>query len=347
MATATAEPPTRSTPGATVRVVHRSGAGAIDHDWPADRIAEAIRDAEGTTWVDVLDPGPDSSQTEALFRDVFGFHPLAIDDALRESHAPKIDDWDRDLYIVFHALDYDPAKGELNLREIDCFLARNYLVTFHAEPLALLERLRQAIARDGGDRLGRGPDHLLYNVMDYGIHDYMKVIDSLDDAIDDAQDEVFRRPTPRTLRDIFRIRRAALRLYRVLSPLREVLNRLARDEYPQIDAPDRVYFRDLYDHLVSLRDVADGLRDLVAGALDTYLSALSNRTNDIMKTLTFVTLLFMPMSFLTGFFGMNFFGDNIAFATPLPRVAIFWGACLLMLTAPWLLWAWARRRGWF
>ncbi|HWE37663.1 MAG TPA: magnesium/cobalt transporter CorA [Isosphaeraceae bacterium] len=347
MATATAEPPKRTTPGATVRVVHRSSAGAIDHDWPVDRIAEALRDAGGTTWVDVLDPGPDHSATEALFRDVFAFHPLAIDDALHESHVPKVDDWDRYLYTVFHAIDYDRDTGDLRLHELDFFLGINFLVSYHTEPLVLLDRLRQAIARDDGNRLRRGPDHLLYNALDLGVDDYMGVIERLDDAIDDAQDEVFHRPTPHTLHEIFRIKRAALRMHRVLSPQREVLNRLARDQYAQIDAPDRVYFRDVYDHLVRLHDITEGLRDLISGALDTYLSALSNRTNDIMKTLTFVTVLFLPMTFLAGFFGMNFFGDNIVLSAPLPRVALFWVTCVLMLATPWALWTMARKRGWF
>jgi magnesium transporter len=186
---------------------------------------------------------------------------------------------------------------------------------------------------------------LLYLLLDLGVAEYLPAIEHLDDAIDTAQDEVFESPTPRTLQKIFRVKRSALRLHRALIPLREVLNRLARDEYPQIDARDRVYFRDVYDHLVRLHDISETLRDLISGALDTYLSAISNRTNDVMKTLTIVTVMFLPMSFLTSFFGMNFFGETLAFKTAFARGFMFWTTCLIMVfTAGWM-WMWARSRG--
>jgi magnesium transporter len=124
------------------------------------------------------------------------------------------------------------------------------------------------------------------------------------------------------------------------------MNRLARDAYGPIREEHRVYFRDVYDHLVRIHDLTESLRDLISGALDTYLSAISNRTNEIMKALTIVTVLFLPMSFLTGFFGMNFFGDNIALPYHVPRRALFWGSCLLMVASVAVQWYWARRRGW-
>ncbi len=130
-------------------------------------------------------------------------------------------------------------------------------------------------------------------------------------------------------------------------PQREVANRLARDSYPQIDDQDRVYFRDVYDHLVRLHDISESLRDLVGGAIDTYLSVVSNRTNDIMKALTIVTVLFMPLTFLVGFFGMNFFGGNIELSGTLPGRILFWGNNLLMLITPFGIWYWAWRHGWF
>ncbi len=94
---------------------------------------------------------------------------------------------------------------------------------------------------------------------------------------------------------------------RTITHQREVLNKLARDDYRIIDAQDRVFFRDVYDHLVRLQDLNESMRDLVSGALDIYLSVINNRMNDVMKKLTTVTTLFMPISFIAGFFGMNFF----------------------------------------
>src|SRR5207248_7574830 len=132
-----------------------------------------------------------------------------------------------------------------------------------------------------------------------------------------------------------------------LAPQREVVNRLARDDYDPIPSDHRVYFRDIYDHLVRVHDITESLRDLIAGALDTYLSAISNRTNDIMKTLTLVTVMFLPMSFLAGFFGMNFFGETLAFSSRLPKGLLFTIACLMMVIPPWGMYWWAHRRKWF
>ena len=135
-----------------------------------------------------------------------------------------------------------------------------------------------------------------------------------------------------------------MRLHRALIPLRELLNRLARDDYRVIDAKSRVYFRDVYDHLVRLHDISETLRDLISGALDTYLSVISHRTNEVMKTLTIITVLFLPMSFLTGFFGMNFFGESLTFKTAFPRALMFWSTCVIMGLTAVGMWIWAKHR---
>ena len=162
------------------------------------------------------------------------------------------------------------------------------------------------------ERLQHGADHLLYHLLDLRRR-----------YSPPSSTSTRRSTTPRTRSSAVRPRdppddlpdqASALRLHRVLAPEREVLNRLARDEYDPIHADHRVYFRDVYDHLVRIHDITESLRDLIAGALDTYLSAISNRTNDIMKTLTLVTVMFLPMSFLAGFFGMNFFGETLVLA---------------------------------
>ena len=347
MTTAGGTPP-RTGPAPGLRVTYRPHAGALEPDWPADRIAEALADEGGVVWVDVEDPGPDHAAVEALFRDVFRFHPLAIDDALHEQHVPKVDDWSQYLYLVFHSLDFDPDTDDLVLHELDMFLGPNYLVTYHTGPLALLDDQRRQLQRDNGERLKHGPDHLLYRIFDQGVDAYLAAIEHLDEAIDQAQDEVFRAATPATIQKIFQVKRSALRIHRTIAPQREVLNKLARDEYAQIDAKDRVYFRDVYDHLVRLHDITETLRDLISGALDTYLSALSNRTNEVMKALTVVSLVFLPLNLLAGFWGMNFFADTLAFKAPrLPGTLLFVLTLLGMLLSPVAVLALLKRRGWF
>jgi magnesium transporter len=340
-----AEPRSR---GPRFRVVYRPGSGPIQLDWPVGRIAEALDDPRGVLWVDIDDRNSSLGEVEALFRDVFHFHPLAIEDALTQSNSPKLDDWGEYLYSVFHAIDFNPDTDEVIVHELDIFLGRNYLVTYHGEPLAALDGLRKQLERDSGQRAEMGADHLLYLLLDIGVAAYLPAFEHLDETIDAAQDEVLSAPSPRTLHRIMKVKRSALRLHRILIPQREVLNRLARDEYPLIDRRDRVYFRDVYDHLVRLHDISETLRDLISGALDTYLSAISNRTNEVMKTLTIVTVLFMPLNFVVGFFGMNFFGDNIHLnELNLSHTLLFVLICVGMVAASWGIWIWARVRGWF
>ena len=331
-----------------VHILYRDSAGAIHSDWPVEQLRAAVDDEKGTVWVDINDPSSTGmASAEALLRDIFGFHPLAIEDALSESHIPRVDDWGDYLYIVFHAIDFEAKSIHLHPRELDIFLGTNYLVTYHHEPLGFLEQDRRNIERDPASRLQDGPDHLLYHFLDLAVAQFFPAIEHLDVAIDAAQEEVFGRPTPRTLQAIFRVKRSALKLHRVISPEREVLNRLARDAYKPITPEHRVYFRDVYDHIVRVHDLNESLRDLISGALDTYLSAVSNRTNDIMKALTTVTVIFLPLGFITGFWGMNFFAENLALHTPVPKMFLFLLSCLIMAGGTaWMTYV-ARKRGWF
>jgi magnesium transporter len=338
-----------SRPEPRVRVIYRDGDGAIHLDWPTSRIPDAVADEGGTVWVDIEDlESANNASVEAMLRDVFRFHPLAIEDALQDSHVPKLDDWGRYLYLVLDTIDFDPETDDLRLHELDVFLGVNYLVTYHNEAAEVLERHRRNLVREPEDRLKHGADHLLYRLLDDVVAEFLPAINHLDDAIDDAQDEVFHSPTSRTLRKIFQIKRSALRIHRTVIPMREVLNRLARDPIEQVDPEYRIYFRDVYDHLVRIHDIVESLRDLISGALDTYLSVVSNRTNEIMKALTLVNVMFLPMSFIAGFFGMNFFGDTLMFTSPpLPRAAIFWAACAVILGTPMGMAFLAWRRKWF
>jgi len=345
------DPPRSSSevnPNAQIRAIFRDGSGRLHLDWPVDQLEEAKADQDGTLWVDIYNPSWNLSQElEELLCRVFQFHPLAIEDAVKDTHVARVDDWTDYLYVAFHSIDFDPDTDTVRLHEVDLFLGKNYLISYHNEHLPVLDQLLLNIQRDPDNRLKHGAGHLLYHVLDMCVADYFPAIEHLDDAIDAAQDEVFENPNPQTLQAIFQVKRSALRLYRVLAPERELLNRLARDEYPLINAEHRVYFRDVYDHLVRIHDITESLRDLISGALDTYLSAISNRTNEIMKALTLVTVMFLPLSFLTSFFSMNFFGATLEFQSWFPKYLLFGGSCFIMIVLPVVLYWVARHRGWF
>jgi magnesium transporter len=327
---------------------YRDGSGVFHADWPISKVDEAVKDQAGLLWVDIK--GPDEHTTDHLERwlcEHFHFHALAVEDALRENHVPKVDDWDDYLYVVFQVARIVPETEMLELQELDIFLGKNYLITYHITPLPILDEDRQSIERDPRDRMRQGSDHLLIRFLELAIDQSLKAIEALDEQVDDIQNAVIENASHSNLRSIFRIKRSAIQLHKMLSPQREVLNRLARDPYKPIQPKHRVYFRDLYDHVVRIHDISESLRDLISGTLETYLSVVANRTNDIMKILTIFTVMFMPMSFLVGFFGMNFFAETLAFTTPLPKVLLFWGSIAIMALSPCYIWWYARRKRWF
>lgn len=302
-----------------------------------------IRDRRGVLWVDFIGESPEVA--EPILRSL-GFHPLAIDDALQETHTSKVDDWGDHLYIVFNVLNYKQENGSFvsEIDELDVFLGKNYIITHHDQLLPAIEDAWSACQRDVR-HVHDGPDHLLYRIVDSLVMSYMPIIDQIDAQVDQIEDQVFDRPRPDTLEHIFALKRLLLTMRRILLPQREVLNKLSRDDYRVIDPKDRIFFRDIYDHLVRLHDLNENLRDLVSGVLDSYLSVTNNRMNEVMKTLTIITTLFMPITFVTGFFGMNFFEPvaNFLHWTSEQTFDIMLGIIVLL---PVVMYLWMRRRTW-
>jgi len=257
-----------------------------------------------------------------------------------------VDDWQDYLYTVFSSLSIDRQTWEVDTHEIDVFLGRNYIVTHQTRPAEAVEHVWQAIVR-GAKPVRISPDHILYRVQNEVCNGFFQAMDLLDEDIDCIQDEVFHGLVPSTLSRLFSHKRALLETRRLITPTRELLNRLARDDYSQVGARERVYFRDLYDQMVRLVDMNESLRDLVAGALDAYLSVVSNRLNEVMKRLTVLAVLALPLNFLTGFFGMNFFASGYEVPAPLGGQTLLVASCALMILTPLALALWLRRKGWF
>ena len=326
-----------------LRALYYKGNGDLVTEISPEGYAATLQDKLGVLWVDF--GGEDPEPSEEILIHTFGFHPLAVDDALHETHVPKVDDWDQYLYIAMHAISFTSGEEDIAGIELDIFLGENYIVTHHDLPIQALDRVWDVCTRDTR-YLKRGADHVLYKLTDELIVDYMQVVESLDEEIELVEDEVIAKPSSEIVQRIFTLKRATLHLRRVLSPLREVLNKLARDDYAVIDAKDRIYFRDVYDHLVRLHDISESLRDLVGGVLDTYLSVINNRMNEIMKTLTLITTLFMPISFVAGFFGMNFFQPVAHELIPWTNNPAFILMLIIVVGTPFGMFLWMRQRKW-
>lgn len=334
-----------------LRILHRAADKSVSELREIDRIADFIATPDTVTWIDLWDDGaPHNDELrralERLLRDVFHFHPLAVEDVLAEASPPRVDDWGEYLYAVLHAVRWDQQLQDVDTAELDVFLGRNYLLTYRSEEIPSIDRIWKSVMRDER-HTRRGADYVFYEVADALASDYTPCMDAMDGALDRVEAEIFNQPGPRTLTRIFKLKSAVLNLRRVLSPQREVMTRLARDEFVMIDVRERVYFRDVYDHFVRLVDVNESLRDLVSGALETYLSVTANRTNDVMKTMTIFTVLFSPLAAITGFFGMNFFAESLVVHSPFEAQMLFWLVLAVLVLVPSLLILYIRRRGWW
>jgi magnesium transporter len=326
-----------------IRSLYYAPGQPIQKDLPPDKFPELIQNPQSILWVDFISEPAETSQP---ILEEFGFHPLAIDDALQETHVPRLDDWGEYLYIVLNYMNLEPNGDtwDTEVDELDAFLGKNYLVTHHDHQISAVDETWVICDRDERN-VQEGADHILYRITDNLVAGYMPAVEKIDDAIDQVESQVFDRPSTHTLEKLFALKRVLLAMRRIILPQREVLNKLARDDYKVIDPKDRVFFRDIYDHLVRLHDLNESLRDLVGGVLDTYLSVINNRMNEIMKTLTIITVLFMPLTFLTGYFGMNFFeplGNLKAWTTDL----VFYLTLAVIFILPIFMFIWFRRRTW-
>jgi magnesium transporter len=295
----------------------------------------------GYIWVDLeIQTQPEVDQ---VLRQIFDFHPLSIEDCQSEGYqAAKVDDFTRYLFIIAHALKPVKDSEELDVLELNLFLGENFIVTAHKEePMTCIEKTWTRVKKD--NRLANfGPDFLCHAILDNLVDEYMPLIDTMETEIEWLEDSVLEKPTPATLERLLTLKHKIVALRRFISPQREMINRLTRDEFVQIDQQSRYYFRDIYDHLVRIQDLADTIRDIVSGAMDIYLNSTSLRLNEVMKALTIVSTIFLPLSFIAGVFGMNF--SRIPGAThPLGFYIAF---IVMILIGIWML-IYFRWRKWF
>jgi magnesium transporter len=259
----------------------------------------------GYLWVSLESATED--EVNLILRDTFNFHPLSIEDCLSNGYqVAKVDDFISYLFIIAHAIKPAEDLHELETLELNLFLGENFLVTCSTETsMSPVERVWERVHKDF--RLSNfGSDFLCHAILDALVDEYMPLIDQMDSEVEILEDSVLEKPAPETLERLLTLKHSIMELRRVISPQREMINRLTRDEYALIDPQSRFYFRDIYDHLVRIQDLSDTIRDIVSGAMDIYLNSTSLRLNEVMKALTIVSTIFLPLSFIAGVFGMNF-----------------------------------------
>ncbi len=267
----------------------------------AARVARLSSDTR--LWIDLEEP---DEWTLALLGEAFTFHPLAIEDCLHGEQRSRIDPYDGYIFMIV----YGPVLNERNeftgSRELAIFCSPQYIVTLHHLTLPSLEAMRPRCRRDPENVLGRGMDHLLHMLVDGVIDAYQPVLDRMEDEATELEDTALTDPRAEIMERISSIRSELLQVRRYLLPLRESIGQLARGEYAFIGKHIRPYFRDVLDHLVRTVEMLDFYRDQIAGAREVYMSSLSQRTNETMKTLTIFATIMLPLTLVTGIYGMNF-----------------------------------------
>ena len=304
---------------------------------------QAYCDTPEVTWVNV--EGLHVPTVEKLGK-IFNFHPLALEDVVNCGQRPKIEDYGAYHFMVLKS--FRMRDGGLEVEQISFFLSGNFVITLQEIPGDSFEAVRERIRRGKGNIRKSGPDYLAYALIDALIDEFFPVLEAYGERIEELEDEVIRRPTPETLRQVHGIKRELLILRRSAWPEREVINALQREEAHLIQPGTKVFLRDCYDHTVQVIDMIETYRDLASGLLDAYLSSASNRLNEVMKVLTVISTIFIPLNFIAGVYGMNFHHETSPFN--MPELDWYWGypyALGMMLAVALGLVVYFRRKRWF
>lgn len=260
---------------------------------------QLLAEKNGYLWIDLQTP---TAETFETLRDVFKFHPLAIEDSEKFGQRAKIDDYDDFLHIVV----FGASKDEDSLAEIHIFYSDKQLITVHHDTCTALNDVRNRYEKRG--KAIDQPSFLLYNILDGLADSFFPMLSDLDDLIDDLEDQVFVKPDNDQLQTIFTLKRKLVQWRKIVTPQRDMFARVAGEvpSLPGLGPEDERYFRDVYDHMIRISDMIDTYRDLLTGSMDVYLSTVSNQMNTVMQKLTVVAIIFLPLSWFTGFFGQNF-----------------------------------------
>ncbi|MEM7555885.1 MAG: magnesium/cobalt transporter CorA [Cyanobacteria bacterium P01_A01_bin.84] len=313
---------------------------------PPQMCAEHL-DTHSVSWVDVRGLG--SEKILQGLGEVFSLHSLVLEDVVNVPQRPKVEDYKEHLVIIARMV--IPLKNNegFHTEQVSFILGQHYLLSIQEEPkLDCFDSVRDRIRHHKGTIRSHGPDYLAYALWDAIIDGFFPVLEAYGERIEELEDEVVLNPNEKTLAKIYQVKRELLGLRRAIWPQRDAISILIRDKSSLINEDVFVYFRDCYDHTVQIIDIIEIYRELASGLMDVYLSAVSNKMNEIMKLLTVISTIFIPLTFIVGVYGMNF--NSQASPFNMPELNWYWGyvACwglMIVIAGSLILFFW--RRGWF
>jgi magnesium transporter len=316
------------------RVLHADG--SCRTDVAAESLHPFVENQRNVFWIDLESPTPDEL---GLVGGLLGWQHLTVEDVAKQGQRAKLEPFDGYTYLVMHQLSYEGTPARLVNAEVDFIIGTNYVATVHYVPVPSIAQAL-GVAHQLSATLGRGRDYLLYTLADELVDSYFPVLDAMHEAVDDLEDEIVGGAAQSLMSRIFEMKRDAVSLRKIVSPQLEVFSRLTSPGLGIISEEHVVYFRDVHDHLIRVFEAMDSYRELMSGALDAYLSTVSNRMNEVMKRLTVMAALFLPITFFTGVFGMNLR------ETPIWHDPIFWIFLAGMAIASIGQFLYFRRKGW-
>jgi magnesium transporter len=279
------------------------------------------------------------------FAEKYRLHPLAIEDVLHVPQRPKVQAYEAEgpfqarLFIVARMMEL--VEGQLHAEQVSIFVGHKTVLTFQESPGDIWDPVRTRLRTPGSQVRRNDASFLAYTLIDAMVDHVFPILEQFGDRLEDLEDEVLQRPGPETIQEIHRIKRELLLVRRAMWPMREVLQRLHREPHECFSDITRTYVRDVYEHAVQVIDIVETYRELATGLTETYMTAMSNRMNEIVKVLTIIGTIFIPLTFLAGVYGMNF--------RHLPELEWRWGYEVFWLVSGVIaagMIAWFRARRW-
>jgi magnesium transporter len=264
----------------------------------------AFREKPTVTWINI-----NGLHDVALIEKIGGhydLHPLVLEDILNTEQRPKVEDFDRYIFIVLKMIYYDEEVNGTKTEQVSFVMGANFVISFQERTGDVFDTVRERIRKAKGRIRKSGSDYLLYSLLDALIDSYFSVLEKIGDKIEIIEETVVTEPKPASLRSIHELKREMIFLRKSVWPLREVINFLGKADVSLVQESTHVYLRDIYDHTIQVIDTIETYRDMLSGMHDTYLSSISNRMNEIMKVLTIFASIFIPLTFVAGIYGMNF-----------------------------------------
>ncbi len=319
--------------------VYRSGATGVEENFTLEQLPALLADESLVVWIDFPNPTLEDDQ---ILLDTFHFHPLTVEDCRANRHHPKIEEFPDYIYFIVHGVLANTTPERFNTIELDGYLGKNFVVTYHHEPFASIDKFKQRL-HSNTLICQRGAAFVLHGIVDQVVDDYVPVIEEMDERLDKLEDRIFRmkRPDNSVLEQIQDLKRSVLRLRRISTKQLDVVYRITHGEFRLIDQNLIPFYRDIYDHLVRVTDLAESYRDMIGSTQDAYLSVVSNRLNEIMKVLTIISAIGVPLTVIVGVYGMNF--DNMPELRSRYGYYTVWGI-MIVIVAVMLFYFW--RRGW-